>query len=60
MKSKKSDSYFVEYLYDLFFTLIQQEQLLGSLDNFEPELPDTEDDEVTIFLFLNNYCYCFY
>ena len=24
----------------------QQEQLLGSLDNFEPEVPDTEDDEV--------------
>lgn len=24
----------------------KQEQLLGSLDNFQPELPDTEDDEV--------------
>ena len=42
----------------IFFTLNKQEQLLGSLDNFEPELPDTEDDEVIIFLFLNNYCYC--
>ena len=26
----------------------QQEQLLGSLDNFEPEPPDTEDDEVNV------------
>ena len=28
------------------FSSFQQEQLLGSLDNFQPELPDTEDDEV--------------
>ena len=30
------------------FSSFQQEQLLGSLDNFQPELPDTEDDEVKL------------
>ncbi|XP_020611966.1 uncharacterized protein LOC110050391 [Orbicella faveolata] len=27
------------------------EQLLGSLDNFEPETPDTEDDEVGLWFY---------
>ena len=32
------------------FYSFKQEQLLGSLDNFQPELPDTEDDEVKMLL----------
>ena len=35
----------------MLFWCYQQEQLLGSLDNFEPETPDTEDDEVGLYFY---------